>query len=202
MPLAELFDVMNEISHDRSYRLDQPNRSSWIGNTYEKSRAQPKSAAMQTPSFNFDSVLRALDREIERKGVARTNLALAISKSNKSLLNNIFDGSDIKLSTLTKIADHLEINVARLIPWAGPDPYIDAPSEAEVAAMIRRAVDELEGASFEDYPQAVASSVHAQLKQYLAAGGLRHEVGEIAPDTDAPPPKPTKPRGRAKPHNP
>jgi predicted XRE-type DNA-binding protein len=83
------------------------------------------------------------------------------------------------------------------------EPAAPVPSEDELATMIQIAMRELPvGVSFEDYPQAVSSSLHAQLRQYQAAGGFRREDAGNAPDTDAPPPKPTKPRGQAKPRNP
>jgi len=200
---AEGVNVVNEIGHANAYKLDRPNPSSWIGNTYHKSCGAPKSAAMQTNSFDFDSVLKALDREIARAGVARTNLALAVSKSNKSLLNNIFEGSDIKLSTLTKIADHLGVNVSTLIPWAQRSSQIAVPSAAEIAEMIQHAIDEMgDEASYEDYPQAVASGVHAQLMRYQADARSQGRGEVSAPDTDAPPPKPTRPGARARSRNP
>ncbi|WP_143066867.1 helix-turn-helix domain-containing protein [Sphingobium sp. YR768] len=68
--------------------------------------------------FNFDSIRSALAREIKRKGIAPTTLSQSVGKS-KSLVKEILeDGKDIKLSTLTRLANALEIDVRDLLPGA------------------------------------------------------------------------------------
>lgn len=116
---------------------------------------------MAETRFDFDEVRRALSREIERSGIAPTALSTRVSKSNKSLVKDILDdGSDIKLSTLCKLAGELDINVARLIPWAKPEqkpasalnadtlePLLDAmlpllPPPGQMTDQSRRALAE------------------------------------------------------------
>ncbi|MFC4255701.1 helix-turn-helix domain-containing protein [Altererythrobacter xixiisoli] len=55
------------------------------------------------------------------------------------------------------------------------------PSSKELSRMIARAMAELPvGVTFEDYPEAVASSLHAQLTQYQAAGGFRDDADQAS----------------------
>ena len=68
--------------------------------------------------YDFSFVRDALAREIERKGIAPTTLSQQVGKS-KSLVKEILeDGRDIKLSTLTRLANALEISVCDLLPGA------------------------------------------------------------------------------------
>lgn len=148
--------------------------------------------------FDFDSVRTALDREIKLSGIAPTNLSLKISKSNKSLVKNILDdGSDIKLSTLTKLADELGVNVARLIPWARPEATTSIPTDV-IREMMEGAMRELPlGATVEDYLRAVPEALHRRLERFLTDGEFPG-TGDATtvPDIDAPPPAPTKPDAR------
>jgi DNA-binding Xre family transcriptional regulator len=145
--------------------------------------------------FDFDSVKKALEREIALSGMAPTKLSSKISKSNKSLVKNILDdGSDIKLSTLTKLAEELDVNIAKLIPWAKPDVSLQISKEA-LRDMMESAMRELPlGATVEDYLRVVPEGLHARLEQYLAgAASQGSSAGETALDKGAQPPSPTSP---------
>jgi hypothetical protein len=195
MRLAEIVDVMNEVCHVRGYRLDQTNQSSWNVNTYPKCPLPWENGTMATNQFNFDSVREALAREIREGGFKPTNLSQKISKTNKSLVKNILDdGKDIHLGTLTKLADEMGINVARLIPWARPEPSEPIPIEA-IRVMLEGAMRELPlGATVEDYLRIVPQALHERLGQFLAGGAFPSSAEEVsAHDTGAPPPAPTKP---------
>lgn len=106
---------MNEISHDQVYRLDVPNPSSWIASTYAETGLPWENHGMSS-DFDFKPVRDTLARVIQDKGVAPTTLSLKVGKS-KSLVKDILDdGKDIKLSTLTKLAGALEVDVGDLLP--------------------------------------------------------------------------------------
>jgi len=197
MRRAELVDVMNEIGHVQLYRLDRPNPSSWIVNTYPKSMAPWENGCMADGQFDFDSVRAALAREIRENGIAPTKLSETISKTNKSLVKNIMDeGKDIKLSTLSKLADRLDINVARLIPWARPE--VSIPTEV-IRGMMEDAMQELPvGATVADYLRSVPEALHERLGQFLERGAFPStQDATSAPGKDAQPPAPTKPSAGA-----
>lgn len=148
---------------------------------------------MASSQFNFDSVRAALAREIERNGIKPTKLSTQISKTNKSLVKNILDeGKDIHLGTLTKLADELNINVARLIPWAKPEPGPAIPADV-IRGMMEGAMRELPlGATVEDYLRSVPLALHERLERYLVDGEFPGSSGEaIAPGTGAQPPAAT-----------
>lgn len=66
--------------------------------------------------FNFAPVRDALARVIHEKGIAPTSLSLKVGKS-KSLVKDILDGgNDIKLSTLVKLANALQVDLGELLP--------------------------------------------------------------------------------------
>lgn len=66
--------------------------------------------------FDFDSVRRALVSAMEKKGIAPTTLSQRVGKSKSLVKNIIDDGNDIKLSTLTRLANELDIDVCDLLP--------------------------------------------------------------------------------------
>lgn len=81
-----------------------------------------------------------------------------------------------------------------------PERPVPQPTTEQLEKMIGIAMMELEpGAKLGDFPHVVASSLHAQLERYRAAGGLiDNSGGGSAPDISAPPHPPTKPGAPAK----
>ncbi len=72
---------------------------------------------------------------------------------------------------IENIAKALNVNVAELFQDGVLDPD---PTEVELAGMIAQAMSELPvGLTFEDYPRAVSSSLHEQLKRFRASRGFR-----------------------------
>jgi len=87
--------------------------------------------------FDFAPVRDALARVIHEKGVAPTSLSLKVGKS-KSLVKDILDGgNDIKLSTLVKLANALEVDLSELLPASALDTRpASAPLNAEALAPL------------------------------------------------------------------
>jgi len=146
-------------------------------------------------------------RKRERK-VNDSDLAEALGVE-RSVANKIVNGKvEFNAWRVEAVADLLQTSPWEVLFRIGvvktpPDPEMPVPSEAEIARMIQRAIDEMgDEASYEDYPQAVASGVHAQLVRYQADARSQGRGEVSAPDTDAPPPKPTKPSARVKSRNP
>lgn len=74
----------------------------------------------------------------------------------------------------------------------GPEPSV-LPTVSQLEQMVDAAMREMPiGAPLGQFPRAVASNLHAQLEQYLAAGGLRDSQDEeTVPGKAAQLPRPT-----------
>lgn len=126
---------MNEIVHVRACKLDQSNLSSWNATTYPEASAAWERYLM-SEEFDFTPIRQALARAIEEKGVAPTTLSLMVGKS-RSLVKDILDGgNDIKLSTLTRLAGALDVDVADLISPRARRPEPDFRLNAEALAPL------------------------------------------------------------------
>jgi DNA-binding Xre family transcriptional regulator len=98
--------------------------------------------------FDFEPVRQALARAIADKGIAPTTLSQKVGKS-KSLVKEILEeGRDIKLSTLTRLAGALGIEVTDLLPRgrpatsAGTDDF-NLPNEAVLTSTFAVLLDSL-----------------------------------------------------------
>lgn len=189
MSLAERLNFGEKIIHDPAYKLDQSNGQGWICPPFAK-RLDWANFCDMPEAINIETIRAGLRRVMTSKGVKPTTLSLMVGR-NRTLVKDLLEKTnDVSLGTLTKLADALGVEVSDLLTANNPaDPI---PNEEELARMIHRAMDELPvGVSFADYPSAVSTNLHGQLRQYQAHGGFRETEGaEIAPDRDAPLPKP------------
>lgn len=138
-----------------------------------------------------------LARIRSERGLTQEQLAEKIGVQQPTVQRWEAGGRQPRRGSLEAIAAALEVELSSLFEEGdGSDLF---PSEDELARMIQRAMGELPvGVTYADYPQAVSSNLHAQLRQYQAGGGYQEQDEEIAPDTGAPPPKPTRKLAAAK----
>jgi phage repressor protein C with HTH and peptisase S24 domain len=110
--------------------LDISNRQGGIGRTYANRRNYRKMSPMGR-SVDIESIRRSLQRIMDQKGVAPTTLSLKVGNS-KSLVKDLLERTDdVRLSTLIKLADALNVSIEELlerpqVPIAG---YIGAGGE-------------------------------------------------------------------------
>lgn len=136
-----------------------------------------------------------LKRYRKAKNWKQADLAEALDIAQPTIQRWEAGKREPSLDDLNKLARVLEVTVADLFRDEPEDPI---PSAEDIARMVQQAMSELPvGTAFGDYPEAVASSLHAQLKQYRAAGGFRRDSDRAsARDTDAQSPETTTRSGR------
>jgi transcriptional regulator with XRE-family HTH domain len=132
-----------------------------------------------------------------KAGLTQQQLADALEPAtSKGTISQIESGTrGFSLPRLFDLARVLKARPGALLD--GPTPL---PTASELIAMIELAQREMEvGVSFEDYPRAVASSLHAQLQRYADsfanARAVKTETSP-APAEDVRPRQPTKKAAR------
>lgn len=139
--------------------------------------------------------------ELRSKGVTQSAMAkvLGVQQPNVATLYNPAKNGKLRqlgYDEAIALIRAFGLDTAAMLPQ---QDGLSIPSESDIAKMIQQAMAEMPvGVSYEDYPQAVASSVHAQIARYLSLGGYQREGEETSRDTSAPIRKPTKPTSRAK----
>lgn len=130
----------------------------------------------------------------EHRKMSQAVLAEAVN-TNANMIGYLESGErGLTALWMRKLAVPLGVRPGLLIDGL-PDEKPAVPSVSELGRMIERAMKELPiGVSFEEYPSAVASNLHAQLTRYQAAGGFRESPDEpTSPGTGAQSQHSTKP---------
>lgn len=148
--------------------------------------------------LDHDEIRERLRGRLEELGLSLTGKWLKDYGVGQTTVRNFLDGmtQSLTVETVGKLAEPLKTTEHWLLFGTDKSPL---PSEDELSRMIARAMGELPvGVTYEDYPTAVSSHLHEQLRLYQAAGGFRKSPDhERAQDTGAQLPSPTSPDGGA-----
>lgn len=136
----EGLDVMEQRSHERSYRCVAAHRQGVLLRTSPDAGRMCDMAHMQEPMDKVEEVRAAIRRVMERKGIKPKPLAQRAGLGDTSvrdLLDN--PGRDIKIGTLQKLAGALEVNLEDLLGTDG------VPLTGRVGAGGSIIFDEVDG---------------------------------------------------------
>lgn len=104
----------------------------------------------------------------EKEGVSLEAMAERTGFSVSQLSRWESGGNNIPSQRLPILAGAYNCRIGEIF-----DEFEGMPSAEELERMIQRAMSELPlGVSYADYPHAVASNLHAQLKRFSVAGGF------------------------------
>lgn len=141
-----------------------------------------------------------LRQAIANRGFKTLKAAADRHHFKESTLTSHANGTrSFDIETGYQYAKTFKVDPVWLLGLRGEESASALPSATDVAAMVDNAIDELPtGASIGVLRNVVASSLHAQLVQYQAAGGsLSSEEQVSALDKGAQSPSPTRPTDRA-----
>ncbi|MCE7797876.1 helix-turn-helix transcriptional regulator [Sphingobium sufflavum] len=129
---------------------------------------------------NFRRMKIRLAEFRDRLGLTLEQMAERIEASDSQLSRWEKGKSNIPSSRLPELARAYECRLSEIFV---DDDYADEDLELgpdQLTDMLRLAQNEMvAGTSFADWPRAVATNLHEQLRQIQAAGGLRLSSGQV-----------------------
>lgn len=156
--------------------------------------------ARSVPDYTGMEFTANLRRHRVAKGWNQEDLAERLGVAQPTVQRWENGKREPKFADIERLASELGVAVADLFADGEGEPI---PNAEQLATMIERAMREMEvGVSFEDYPSAVASSLHEQLRLYRVAGGFGKTDAGSAPGRGAQSPVPTSPNAPEEPRTP
>lgn len=118
MSLAERVDFGDQSSHDATYRLDQSYPSSRMRSAFSTGVSSWHFTAM-AEAFDIEIVRANLRRFMKDRNIKPTTLSQRIGPSKSAIKELLEKNDDVKLGTLYRIAEALEIELVDLISSQG-----------------------------------------------------------------------------------
>lgn len=182
MTLAERLDFADERGHGGDDRLDVTYRQGWIRPPYNFAADSAKFPGMATPEY-IARMRDALRRIMKAKGAKPTTLSQAVGPS-KTLVSEVLNkNNDIKLSTVARLAQELDVSIGEVLGIqqlkpAPDEPAVNAATLEPILAQCLR-VSPPDGWSELDAPL-LARSVEYGLRFLATGDATQANVDDLA----------------------